>query len=117
MPQSSVLAVTRTTSYNFSVEMPDDGLYHLVVNNLSTLMVTGQLIAAVATSTFVTVTSLMYSLLTQQNVQTLSLITLAESAAQGTSVNTLTVSALAIVIVIIVIALIAMGKHTKARTK
>jgi heme/copper-type cytochrome/quinol oxidase subunit 4 len=115
-PASLVLSQKGTTDYNFTIQIPSDGLYQIVVNNLSASTVTAHLSANLTTSTPVTLTMVTYSTSTQANVQTLTLITMGQSTSQGSDNSTLIFGALAIVI-IIVVALVARAKRAKAGSK
>jgi carbohydrate-binding DOMON domain-containing protein len=115
-PTSLVLGQKGTTDYNFTIQIPSDGLYQIVVNNLSASTVTAHLTANLTTSTPVTLTMVTYSTSTQANVQTLTLITMQQSTPQGSDNSTLILGALAIVI-IIVVALGARAKRAKSGSK
>ena len=112
-PASLLLGQKDTRSYNFTVQIPTDGLYQIVVNNLSTLTVNAHLTANLSTAAPVTFTTVTYSTSTQPNVQTLTLITLEQAPSQGNDNSTLIFGAV-IILIIIVIAVIARARRTKA---
>jgi len=115
-PASALLNQKGTTSYNFTLPIPNDGLYQIVLNNLSTSTVNARLTANLSTSAPATVTMTTYSTSTQPNVQTLTLITLEQAASQGSDNSTLIYGGL-IIVIIIVIAVIARARRAKTGNK
>lgn len=71
-PASLVTSQLATNSYNFTSTIPSDGVYEIVVNNLSHSTVTAQVNANLATATPGLVTVVAYSTATQQMLQTLT---------------------------------------------
>lgn len=104
-----------TKSYNFTIQTLNDGLYQIVVNNLSTSTVNAHLNAEILTSAPVTLTMVSYSTSTQPNVQTLTLITLQQSAPQATD-NSALIFGVIILAIILVIALIARKRPAKSQS-
>ena len=115
-PSTVLLIQKGTTSYNFTLPIPGEGLYQIVVNNLSASSVNAHLTVNLSVSAMATVTMTMYSTSTQPNVQTLTLITLEPTAPQGGGNSTLTYGAL-ILAIIIVIVVGARARYSKARNK
>jgi len=101
-PASFVLKQQGTVSYNFTSTIPANGLYHIVVNNLSHSIVNAKLTANIEVTEPIMVTSVAYSTMTQLNVQTLSLITLATATPQPALDNTTTLIVGGLVIVVVV---------------
>jgi len=113
-PTSLVLSQNGTSAYNFTIQIPSDGLYQIVLTNLSALTVTAHLIATLTTSTQTTLTMITYSTSTQMNVQTLTLISMEQVTSQGIDNFTLSLGALAIMIIITVV-LVAIAKRARAK--
>ena len=111
---TSLLLQKGTTSYNFTLQVPADGLYQIVVNNLSHSTVNGHLTVSILASAPVTSTIEAYSTYTQSNVQTLTLITLEQTAPQGSDNSILIIGAL-VVVVIIVVAVLLRAKRAKVQ--
>lgn len=111
-PASLVLSQKGTTSYNFTLQITTDGLYQIVLNNLSTSTVNARLKAALLTSAPATVTVVTYTTSTQPSVETLTLITLQQAPSQSGDNTSLLFGAL-IIVIIIVIAIIARAKRAR----
>ena len=116
-PTSLVLSQKATTRYNFTIQIPSNGSYQIVLNNLSTSTVIAHLTANLTTSTPVTMTMTTYSTSTQANVQNLTLINMEQPPSQGSNNSTLTIGTLVIIMIIIVVALVARAKRAKPENK
>jgi hypothetical protein len=104
-PASLILKQQNTTSYNFSTNIPTDGLYDIVLNNLSHSTVNAQLKASITTSTPAVVTMTLFSTMTQPTVQTLTQTTVQTAQpAQAGSPDTATLLAVVLIIVILIAA-------------
>ena len=117
-PASLVASQLATTSYNFTVTIPSDGLYDLVVNNLSHSTVVAQVNANLSASAPTLATEVAYSTVTQQMVQTLMQTSVETMQPTSSGPAPTTLAAIGIVIVIIVVvAYIAMTKRGKSGKK
>ena len=117
-PTSLVASQLDTTSYNFTVTIPSDGVYDLVVNNLSHSTVVAQVNANLSATAPALVTTVAYSTVTQQMVQTLMQTSVETMQPTSSGPDPTTLAAIAIVIVIIaVVAYLAMTKRGKAGKK
>jgi hypothetical protein len=117
-PASLVASQLATTSYNFTVTIPSDGVYDLIVNNLSHSTVVAQINANLSATAPTLVTEVAYSTATQQMVQTLMQTFVETMQPTSSGPNNTTLAAIALVIVIIaVVAYLAMTKRRKAGKK
>jgi len=117
-PPSLVASQKATTSYTFSVTIPSDGVYDLVVNNLSESTVVAQVNANLSATARTLVTVVAYSTVTQQMVQTLMQTSVQTMQPTSNGPDTTTLAALALVIVIIiVVAYLGMTKRRKTGNK
>ena len=117
-PASPVASHLGSKSYNFTVTIPANGVYDLVVNNLSTSTVVAQVNANISASAPILVTMVVYSTVTQQMVQTVMQTSVATMQPTSSGLDPTTLAALAIVIVIIaVVAFVALRKRGKAEKK
>jgi len=112
-PSTVLLIQKATTAYNATLNIPNNGLYQIVLNNLSASSVNAHLTANLSNMMPSTVTVTMYSTSTQPNVQTLTLITLQQQTTSQGSDNTTTILGVVIVVIIIAVALIARAKRGK----
>jgi hypothetical protein len=109
-PASLILKQQNTTSYNFSTNIPTNGLYEIVVNNLSHSTINAQLKAAIATSAPAVVTMILSSTMTQPAVQTVTQTTVQTvQPAQGMP-DTTTLLAVALLILILVAVTLAIKR-------
>jgi len=117
-PPSLVASQKATTSYNFTVTISSDGVYDLVVNNLSASTVVAQVNANLSATAPTLVTVVAYSTVTQQMVQSLmqTSVQTMQPTSSGPDPTTLVAIALVIVI-IIVVAYLAMTKRRKTGNK
>jgi hypothetical protein len=114
-PASLVASQHATTSYNFTVTIPSDGVYDLVVNNLSHSTVVAHVNAILSASAPTLVTTVAYSTITQQMVQTLMQTSVETMQPTSIGPNNTTLTTIAIVIVIVaVVAYLAMTKRRKS---
>ncbi len=117
-PASLVASQKGTMSYNFTVTIPADGVYDLVVNNLATSTVVAQVNANLSASAPTMVTMVAYSTVTQQMVQTLMQTSTATMQSTSTGPDPTTLAAIILVIVIIAaVAYFAMKKRGKTAKK
>lgn len=100
-----LLLSQNTTSYNFTTPVPSNGQYYVVVNNLSHSTVNAQLTISVTTNALTMITRVMYSTLTQPNVQTLTLVSLSSVQPQGNISDNLPLILLAIMVAAVAIAI------------
>jgi len=116
-PPSPLILQQGETSYNFSTTIPANGVYELVVNNLSHSTVTAQLNFALTTPTTAASTTTAYSTMTQQVIQTMvqSSIQTVQSSG-GPDLTTLAVGIIA-VIVILAIGYVALTKRRRTAEK
>lgn len=90
-PASLVISQQGTKSYNFTTPIPTNGLYEIIVNNLSASTVNAQLTANLTTPMLSPVTITLYSTVTQPNTQTLIQTAVQTvQATQGGSMDTMT---------------------------
>jgi hypothetical protein len=117
-PASLVASQLATTSYNFTVTIPSDGVYDLVVNNLSHSTVVAQVNANLSASVPALVTTVVYSTVTQQMVQALmqTSVETMQQTTRGSATTTLVAIGIVIVI-IVVVAYVAMTKRGKSGKK
>jgi len=114
-PQNPLILLQGGKSYNFSATIPSNGVYELVVDNLSLSTVTAQLNAALTTPTTAAITA--YSTITQQVIQTLTQTsTQTAQLGGGPDLTTLAVGIIA-VIVIVAIAYVALMKRRRTGKK
>jgi len=117
-PASLVASQRGTTLYNYTVTIPADGVYDLVVNNLSHSTVVAQVNASLSASAPTLVTVAVYSTVTQQMVQTVMQTSVATMQPTSSGPDPTTLAAIALVIVIIaVVAFVALRKRGKAEKK
>ncbi|HXZ90645.1 MAG TPA: hypothetical protein VEG61_06260 [Candidatus Dormibacteraeota bacterium] len=117
-PTSQVASQEATTSYNFTVTIPADGTYDLVVNNLSHSTVVAQVNAKLSTTAPTLITLVAYSTVTQQMVQTLMQTSVQTMQPTSSGPDPTTLAAIALVIVIIIVATyLAMTKRRKIGNK
>ena len=117
-PPSLVASQKATTSYTFTVTIPSDGVYDLVVNNLSESTVVAQVNANLSATAPTLVTVVAYSTVTQQMVQTLMQTSVQTMQPTSSGLDPTTLAAIALVVVIIiVIAYLAMTKRRKTGSK
>ncbi len=117
-PASPVATHLGSKSYNFTVTIPANGVYDLVVNNLATSTVVANVSASLSVSAPTQVTMVVYSTVTQQMVQTLMQTSVATMQPVSSGPDPTTLAAVALVIVIIaVVAFVALRKRTKAEKK
>lgn len=117
-PASLVASQKATMSYNFTVTIPFDGVYDLVVNNLSHSTVVAQVNANLSTSAPTQVTEVAYSTITQQMVQTVMQTSTESMQPTSSGPDPTTLTAIILVIVIIAaVAYFAMKKRGKAGKK
>jgi len=116
-PSSVLLIKKGITSYNFTLSISRGGLYQIVVNNLSSSSVNAHLAANLLTSAPVNTTMTSYSASTQLNVQTLTLITLEQTASPTGDSSTLIFSGVLIIIVLIVAIAIARSRKVREKTR
>jgi hypothetical protein len=117
-PASLVASQLGTMSYNYTVTIPANGFYDLVVNNLSTSTVVAQVNANLSASAPTLATVVAYSTVTQQMVQTVMQTSVATMQPTSSGPDPTTLAAIALVIVIIVVvALVATRKRGKAEKK
>lgn len=108
-PASLVLSKQSTTSYNFTITVPSNGQYELVLNNLSTATVTANLsISKSASPALVTITK--YSTLTQSSTQTMIPTSTGQAAAPDQS-NWVWAVLIIIAILAVIIYLATKRKH------
>src|SRR5208337_2442748 len=104
--------------YNFTVAIPSDGVYDLVVNNLSRSTVVAQVNANLSATAPTQVTVVAYSTVTQQMVQTVMQTSTETMQPTSSGPDPTTLAAVALVIVIIaVVAFFAVKKRGKAGKK
>ncbi len=116
-PGSLVASQRATMSYNFTVTIPSDGVYDLVVNNLSHSTVVAQVNANLSTSAPTMVTEVAYSTVTQQMVQTVMQTSTETMQPTSSGPDPTTLAAVAIVIVIIAAVAFFVMKRGKAGKK
>ena len=117
-PPSLVASQLGTTSYSLTITIPSDGVYDLVVNNLSESTVVAQVNANLSATARTLVTVVAYSTVTQQMVQTLMQTSVQTMQPTSNGPDTTTLAALALVIVIIiVVAYLGMTKRRKTGNK
>ena len=115
-PASPVASQVGTTSYNYTITIPANGVYDLVVNNLATSTVVVQVNANLSTSAPAMVTVVAYSTATQQMVQTLMQTSVATMQATSSGPDPTTVTAIILVIVVVaVVAVVALRKRSKTK--
>ena len=103
-PANLVASQLATTSYNFTSTIPSNGVYEIVVNNLSHSTVTAQVNANLATTAPGLVTVVASSTLTQQMVQTLmQTSTQTIQTVQSSGGPDLTTLAVGIIVVIVIV--------------
>ena len=112
-PASPVASQLGTTSYNFTVTMPSNGVYELVVNNLAESTVIAQVNANLSASAPTLVTMVAYSTATQQMVQTVMQTSVATMQPTSSGPDPTTLAAVVIVIMAVV-AFVALRKRGKA---
>jgi len=115
-PGSLVVSQKATTSYNFTVTIPSDGAYDLVVNNLSHSTIIAQVNANLFASAPATLTAVAYSTVTQQVVQTLmqTLVSTMQPTSAGPDITTL----MAIILVVVIVAAVAyLAKARRGKTQ
>jgi hypothetical protein len=117
-PANLVASQKATMSYNFTVTIPSDGVYDLVVNNLSHSTVVAQVNANLSASAPTQVAEVAYSTVTQQMVQTVMQTSTETMQPTSSGPDPTTLVAVALVIVIIAaVAYFAMKKRGKAGKK
>ncbi|MGA3110384.1 MAG: hypothetical protein ABSD99_13210 [Candidatus Bathyarchaeia archaeon] len=117
-PASPVASQKGTMSYNFTVTIPSDGVYDLVVNNLSHSTVVAQVNANLSASAPTQVTEVAYSTVTQQMVQTVMQTSTETMQPSSSGPDPTTLAAVALVIVIIAaVAYFVMKKRGKTGKK
>lgn len=119
-PASAVASKLGATSYNFTVTIPSDGIYDLVVNNLSHSTAVAHVNAILSATAPTLVTTVAYSTLTQQTVQTLMQTSVQAMQPTSSGPDPTTLAAIAIVIIIVIIAAVAylaMTKRSKSGKK
>ena len=117
-PASLVASQLDTMSYNYTVTIPANGVYDLVVNNLSTSTVVTQVNANLSASAPTLVTVVAYSTVTQPMVQTLMQTSVATMQPTSNGPDPTTFAAVTLVIVIIaVVAYLGLKKRGKAEKK
>lgn len=104
-PASLVASQKGTMSYSFTITIPADGAYDLVVNNLSEATVVAQVNANLSASAPMLVTVVAYSTVTQQMDQTV--MQTSTATMQPTSAGPDPTTLAAIILVIIIIAAVA----------
>jgi hypothetical protein len=115
-PASPVASQLGTTSYNYTVTIPANGVYDLVVHNLSTSTVVVQVNANLSTSAPAMVTVVAYSTVTQQMVQTVMQTSVATMQATSSGPDPTTIAAIILVIVVVVVvALVVVRKRGKGK--
>ena len=114
-PANLVASQLATTSYNFTTTIPSNGVYEIVVNNISHSTVTAQVNANLAASAPALVTAIAYSTVTQQMVQTQTSIQTVQSSG-GPDLTTLVVGIITL-IVIIAIAYVVLTKRRRTGEK
>jgi hypothetical protein len=114
-PPNPLILQQGGTSYNFSATIPSNGVYELVVNNLSHSTVTAQLNAALTTPTTATATITAYSTIIQQVIQTLTQTS--TQTVQSSGGPDLTTPAIGIIIVIVIVAIGYMALTKRRRTR
>jgi len=117
-PASLVASQLATTSYNFTVTIPSDGVYDLVVNNLSHSTVVAQVNTNLSATVPALVTTVAYSTVTQQMVQTLmqTSVETMQQTSSGSAPTTLVAIGI-VTVIIVVVAYVAMTKRGKSRKK
>ncbi len=113
-PPNPLILQQGETSYNFSTTIPSNGVYELVVNNLSHSTVNTQLNADLTTPTITAATITAYSTITQQVIQTM-LQTSVQNEQTGSGAPSNTVAILIGVLLLAAIAVIAYLVRTKRR--
>jgi len=114
-PPNPLILQQNETSYNFSATIPSNGVYELVVNNLSHSTVSAQLNAVLTTPTAATAAITAYSTMTQQVIQTL-MQTSTQTVGGGPDLTTLAVGIIA-VIVIVAVGYMALTKRRRTGKK
>lgn len=113
-PANLVASQLATTSYTLTSTIPSDGVYEIVVNNLSRSTVTAQVNANLSTSPPALVTVVAYSTVTQQMVQTL--METSVQTVQSSGGPDLTSMAVGIIAAIVVIAIAYMLLTKRRKT-
>ena len=115
-PASPVASQLGTTSYNYTITIPANGVYDLVVNNLSTSTVVAQVNANLSASAPTLVTEVAYSTVTQQMVQTVMQTSVATMQPTSSGPDPTTVAAIILVIIVVaVVALVLVRKRGKGK--
>ena len=102
-PASPVLSQQGTTSFNFTTTIPSNGVYELVIDNLSHSTVNGQLTAALTVAAPAVVTATVYSTVTQENIQTVMQTSTQNTGSPTSGTMPLIVVALIVVILAVLI--------------
>jgi hypothetical protein len=114
-PSSLIISQLDTTAYNFTATIPSNGVYDIVLNNLSHSSVTAKLTVDISTSAPLTMTTAMYSTMNQQVIET-EMQTSVQTV-QSTSGGQMDMGTLgAVVLVIVIIAAIALAVGMKRRS-
>jgi hypothetical protein len=114
-PASFVASQLVTTSYNFTVTIPSDSVYDLVVNNLSHSTVVAKINVNLSATAPTLFTMVAYSTVTLQMVQTLMQASVETMQPTSSGPNNTTLVAIATVIVITaVVAYLALPKRGKS---
>lgn len=118
-PANLILKQLNTTSYNFSTTITTNGLYDIVLNNLSHSTVNAQLKIGLVTSAPAVVTTILFSTMTQPTVRTLTQITTQMSKPdQGSVIGSMALPIVTLIIVIAAaMAFVVMKKRSGLRAK
>ena len=115
-PGSLVLSQLATTSYNFTTTIPSNGLYQLVIDNLSHSTVNAKLTAGLTVAAPAMVTTTVYSTMTQEIVQTI-MQTPTQNTGSPTPGNTPLFAVALIVVILAVLVYAAKKKRPHAPSK
>jgi hypothetical protein len=113
-PGSLVLSQQATTSYNFTTSIPSNGVYQLVLNNLSHSTVTAQLTVGLTVATPTIATATVYSTVTQENVLTIMQTSMQSTGGPTSGTMPLIVVALIVVILAVVVYAARKKRHHPA---
>lgn len=115
-PPSPVMIQQGKTSYTFNTPIPTNGVYDLVVNNLSHSTVNAQVTLSLATSAPSLVTTTAFSTVTQQILQTMTQTsTSTQAASSGGPDLTTTLVGIIVVIILVAIGFLAMKRRRPAK--